>query len=497
MAAVVLAMGPALVTIFSGLNPVYLIIGAIVGLVVGILPGIGGIVALSLLIPFSWGMDPMSAMIMMGASMGAVSYGGSITSILLNVPGNAPNVSTLLDGYPMTVKGKAGVALGASASSSVLGSLFGLVVLVVLIPVVMQVVLSFGPAELFMLALLGISTIAFLTTGNVFRSLFAGAMGIMLALVGLSPVTGTPRFTFGTTYLLDGVYYGAAIMGLFAVSEAFKLGMGGYQSVAEVKTEQKFSHVVEGILAPLRSPRIFTQSSIIGTIIGIVPGVGGTVAGMLAWLAGAATSPKTRYGTGVVQGVVASEGAICAKDGGALLPTVAFGIPGSAEMAVLLGAFTLHGLQPGPRLLSTQLPTVCALILALLFAVIIVTTMGVFASKYLARIAMVPGYLIAPTIVILCLIGAYVLRGSIWDSLVTLSAGIFAFFMMKWGFSRMTLTLGMILGGIAELNLNLAMQVSNNGALIFFTRPISLSLVIIIVATIFFAIVIPKLRKAK
>ncbi|MDP2931746.1 MAG: tripartite tricarboxylate transporter permease [Chloroflexota bacterium] len=494
MLEVILSFGPALVTVFSGLNPLFLLFGAVVGLVIGILPGIGGVVALSLLIPFSWGMDPTSAMIMMGAAMGSVTYGGSITAILLNVPGTASNVSTLLDGYPMTVKGRAGVALGASASSTVLGSLFGLVVLVVLIPVVSILLMSFAPPEFFLLAVVGIVSIAFLTTGNVFRSLFAGAVGLMLSVIGISPVTGTLRFTFGATYLLDGIDYSAAIMGLFAVSEAFKLAMGGYKPAAKVRTEQKFSHVMEGIMSPIRHLALFIQSSIIGTVIGIIPGVGGTVAGMLAWIAGAATSKKAKFGTGVVGGVIASESAMSAKDGGSLLPTVAFGIPGSAEMAVLLGAFTLHGLQPGPGLLTTQLPTVSSLIFALMFACIIVTVIGVFSAKYLAKISMVPGYIVAPTIIVLTLVGAFVIRQSIWDSFVCLATGIFAFFMMKWGFSRMTLAVGLILGEIAELNLGLTLQITRTGGLIFLTRPISLALVIVIVVTVLLAIIIP-LRK--
>lgn len=498
MVEVITAFGPALVTVFSGLNPVFMLFGAIVGLVVGILPGIGGVVALSLLIPFSWGMDPTPAMIMMGATIGAVTYGGSITSILLGVPGNAPNMATVLDGYPMTVKGQAGVALGTSAASGILGSLFGLIVLIVLIPVVAVLLLSFGPAEFFLLAVLGIVCIAFLTTGNVFRSLFAGAIGLMLGVVGLDPITGTSRFTFGTTYLLDGISYTAAIMGLFAISEAFKLAMAGHESVAKVKTEQKFSDVMQGVLVPLqpKNIRLFLQTSIIGTVIGIIPGVGSTTAGMLSWIAGATTTRRVKFGTGVPEGVLASDAAITSQDAGALLPTVAFGIPGSAETAVLLGALTLHGLQPGPRLLSTQLPTVCGLILSIIIALVFVCILGIFAAKYLARISLVPGYIVAPIIIILCLVGAFVIRQSIWDSFVSLAMGIVAFFMMKYGFSRMTLALGLIMGGIAELNLGLTLQITKNGMLIFLTRPISLVLVICILIIVALALMV-SLRRGR
>lgn len=497
MVDVLVAMGVALTHIFTAEALLFLVFGSIVGLFFGALPGIGAVVVISLLIPFSWGMDPMTAFVMFGAAGGAsCSFGGSIPAILLNTPGTPPNMSTTLDGYPMTVKGKAGVAIGASASSSVFGGLFGLLILIALIPAIRAILLSFTPPEFFLLAVLGISTIAFLTQGNVFRGLFAGALGLTLAFVGFDPITGTLRYTFGTMYLYDGIQYIPAVMGLFAVSEAFNLGLRGYKPIAEVEVKQKFSDVVQGILAPFRNLRLFLQSSAIGTLVGILPGVGATAGSMMSWIAGAATAPKgVKFGTGVVEGVIASEGAICAKDGGALLPTVAFGIPGSAEMAVLLGAFILHGLQPGPRLLTTQLPVVMVLILALMFSTIIVTSIGMGTAKYLAKVSTIPGNILAPMIVILCLVGSYVLRNSIWDALVCLAMGILAYFMSKWGFSRITLALGLILGGIAEVNFGLSLQISDVGWLIFVTRPICLVLIAFIVIVIVSSVVVPRLRK--
>ena len=497
MADVVVAMGTALSHIFTAEGLLFLVFGSLVGLFFGALPGIGAVVVISLLIPFSWGMNPMTAFVLFGAAGGAsCSFGGSIPAILLNTPGTAPNMSTVLDGYPMTVKGKAGIAIGTSASSSILGGLFGLLILIALIPVIRTVLLSFAPPEFFLLAVLGISTIAFLTQGNVFRGLFAGALGLMLAFFGFDLITGTLRYTFGSIYLYDGIPYVPAVMGLFAISEAFKLGLGGYKPIAAVEVKQKFSHVLHGILAPFRHPRLFLQSSAIGTFIGIIPGVGATAGSMMAWIAGAATAPKgVKFGTGVEEGVIASEAAICAKDGGALLPTIAFGIPGSAEMAVLLGAFILHGLQPGPRLLTTQLPVVSILILALMFSTLIVTVIGMGTAKYLAKVSTIPGNILAPMIVILVLVGSYALRNSVWDSLVSLGMGILAYFMSKWGFSKITLALGLILGGIAELNFGISLQISDVGWLIFVTRPISLVLIAFIIVVILFSIVVPRLRK--
>jgi putative tricarboxylic transport membrane protein len=396
----------------------------------------------------------------------------------------------------MTVKGKSGVALGAAASSAVVASLFGLIILVVLIPVVSNILLSFSPPEFFLLAVLGISTIAFLTKGNMFRSLFAGAFGVSLAFIGFDPLTGVLRYTFGLLYLFDGIEYIAAIIGLFAISEAVKLALGGRRAPAQLRIEQKFSDVLQGVLAPFKHIRLFVQSVLIGNFIGIIPGVGGTVASMLSWVTGAATARKdVQFGTGVVDGVIATEAALSAKDGGALLPTISFGIPGSAEMAVLLGAFILHGLQPGPRLLTTQLPIVAILICAYFFSTVIVAITGIGIAKYLAKVSNFPGNILAPVILIISLIGTYVLNNSILDPLVALSFGILGYFMDKWGFSKVALALGLILGLIAERNFGLTLQMSDTGAFIFFTRPISLSLIIFILVVILASVVVPILRR--
>jgi putative tricarboxylic transport membrane protein len=475
----------------------FLFFGSILGLIFGALPGVGPVAVISLLIPFSWGMNPMTAFTLFGAAGGAsCSFGGSIPSILLNTPGTAPNISTTLDGYPMTVKGKASVAVAASASSSVLGGLWGLLILIALIPVVRTILVSFGPPEFFLLAVLGISMIAFLTEGNVIRSLFAGAFGLALAFVGLDPITGTLRYTFGSIYLWDGIPHVPVLMGIFAVSEAFRLGLRGYKPVAGVEVRQSFSDVMEGVIAPFKHLRLLLQSSTIGTIIGMMPGVGAVQGGMLAWIAGSATVRKdVKFGTGQIEGVIASEAAICAKDGGALLPTIAFGIPGSAEHAVLLGAFILHGIQPGPRILSEQLPIVMILLLALLFSTIIVTAIGIGTAKYLARISTIPGNIIAPIIVVLCVIGSYAIRNSMLDSLILLIMGILGYFMIRFGFSRITFALGLILGHIAEINFGISLQISETGALVFFTQPISLGLIALIVIVILFSVVMPRLKK--
>lgn len=472
-----------------------LILGSVVSLIFGAMPGISATIVIALLIPFSWGMSPMYAFILFGAAGGAsCNLGGSIPAILLNTPGTVPNWATTLDGYPMTEKGKGGVALGAAASSAVLGSLIGSIMLIVIIPVISQILLSFSPPEFFLMAVIGISTIVFFTQGNIFRGLLSGAFGVTVALIGFDPLTGVLRYTFGIPYLYDGIEYIAAVIGLFAISEAIKLAVGGRETPAKVQFKQTFGDVLQGVIAPYKRLRLFIQSALIGNFIGIIPGAGGSIATMLAWAAGAATARKdVVYGTGVVEGVIATETALSAKDGGALLPTISFGIPGSAEMAVLLGAFLLHGLQPGPRLLTTQLPIVAVLVWAYFLSTIIVAITGVSTGKFLARVSNVPGNILAPIIIVLSLIGTYILNNSIIDPLVCISFGVLGYFMDKWGFSKVALALGLILGLIAERNFGLSLQMSDVGLMIFFTRPISIGLIVFILVAAFTAVVLPRL----
>lgn len=476
----------------------FMLIGGMFGLIFGALPGLGGTTALALLIPFSFGMEPGVAMLMFGAAMGAVPFGGSVSAIMINTPGTPQNIATCFDGYPLAQKGKAGVALGISLTASPLGALVGLIVLVLLIPVVRRVILSLGPPEFTLLVFLGVIALALLTKGNAVKGLISGGLGFLLAYVGFFSVTGATRFTFGIKYLEDGIGLIPPAIGIFAIAEAIHLSLQKGRAIVKVGEKigpPKFSQVIEGIRLVFKHWFVFLRSSLMGTLIGLVPALGGTVANILAWTTAAQTSRRGQYfGTGEVEGVVAAESANNAKDGGALLPTVAFGVPGSAEMAILLGAFVLHGLVPGPQLLKQDISDVWALILALVFGNFLAALIGLGTSKYVVRITTIRGDVVATLVLIVSLLGAYAFRGSIFDTLSAFIFGILGYLMIKYDFSRPTLILGLILGGIFELNLVQSLMMSDVGIAIFLLRPISLVLLVLILFTFFLALVWPRLR---
>ena len=478
---------------------VFMSVGGLFGFIFGALPGLGGTTALALLIPFSYGMDALTAMLMFGSAMGAVPFGGSISAIMINTPGTPQNIATCFDGYPLAQKGRAGVALGVSLTASPLGALVGLIILILLIPVVRRVMLSFGPPEFALLVFFGVIALALLTKGNAVKGLISGGVGFLLSYVGYFSVTGIPRFSLGIPYLEEGISLIPPAIGVFAIAEALHLSLQKGKAIvkkADVIGPPKFSQILEGMAAVFKYWGTFLKSSLIGVLIGLIPALGGAVANILAWTTAAQTSPRGRFfGTGEVEGVVAAESANNAKDGGALLPTVAFGVPGSAEMAILLGAFVLHGLIPGPQLLKQDAADVWALILSLVFGNFLVAFIGLCAAKYIVRITTMRGDVVATVVLFVSLLGAYAYKGSILDTLTSLIFGFVGYLMMRYDFSRPTFILGLILGGVFELNFMQSLLMSDKGVMIFLSRPISLVLLVLILLTFFLALVLPRLRQ--
>lgn len=497
----VLAALPSAVTeAFTFSAIFYLLAGSLLGFVFGALPGLGGVAAMALLIPFSYSMDPHNAMMMFAGAMGAVAFGGSIPAILLNVPGTPQNMASAFDGYPMAQQGKAGQAIGASATSAVVGSLFGVILLVVLIPMVRSIILSFGPPEFLMLILFGLISIPLLTGKNFIGGMLAGCFGLSLSFIGFSGTLGVLRYNFGTMYLFEGLGLTTVVMGLFAVSQAIELIFsGGTILDKSSKIETKMSDVLEGIKAPFRFWKTTLRSSSMGTLIGIIPGMGGVIANIYAWVAAAQASPnKDKFGTGEVEGVVASESAINAKDGGALLPTLAFGIPGSGEMAILMSALILQGIAPGPQLLRERLDLAWALILGLILSNVIVSFVGILSAKHVAKIAAVRGSILGPIIICASLLGALAMFNQPVDMFVTLLFGVVGYLMDKYDLSKVTLVLGFILGDLAEISYSQSMMISDGNLGIFVSRPISLFLLLLIVGLIALVkFILPALRRRK
>ena len=461
----------------------FLILGHIIGLVFGCLPGLSGVVALSVVVPFSYGMEPVPAMFLFAGIMGSIIFGGSISAILINTPGTAVNAATCFDGFPMTQRGEGNKALGISATASGLGAIFGLCVLLAIMPVMRQAVLLFGPPEFFMLVMFGLVTVAYAAKGNIIKGLITGGLGVLISLIGYSNVFGILRFNFGSEYLWDGLSLVPFFIGIFAISELITLGVSGGGIAGE--RFKATGRVLDGVKEVFRHPITFFRSSALGTLIGIIPGIGGTVANFLSYTTAMQFSkhPET-FGGGDPEGVVAAESANNAKDGGALIPTVAFGIPGSAEMAVLLGAFVLHGLRTGPMLMRDHMEIVWALLLGLLISNILASSVGLIAANQLVKITFIKVHYIIPIVMALCFVGAFAVRGNIWDVVLVLVTGFLGYGMKKFGFPLVCLIIGFILGELAELSFHQSLMIARGSYAIFFTQPISLALFILIIVVL-------------
>lgn len=439
--------------LINGINLIYLLLGVAIGILFGTVPGLGGATAIALLLPLTFGMESEQAMILMGGIMGAVSIGGSVSAILLNTPGTAPNAATCFDGYPLTRQGKAGLAIGAAATSSSVGGIIGVIILVLVIPIAKTIVLWFGPPAFFMLAVLGLTSLT-VAGSNLLRGLIAACVGLFLGFVGYDDIGGTERFTGGIEFLWDGLSIVPLLIGLFAIAEMINLYVaGGPISKVEAGPAARVVGTRAGIKSAFANFKTVLSGSAIGSIIGTVPGVGGTVASFLSYSFTAQTSKnKEDFGHGDVRGVIASEAANNAKDGGALIPTLAFGIPGSAEMALFLGVLILHGMDPGPMLLIERESTIFMLILALLCATIVSGAILLFAARYLARIAFIDSAVLIPCVITVSLVGAYALHSSIGDVFAAVFFGFAGYVMIRADYPRITLVIAFVLSGLMERN---------------------------------------------
>jgi len=486
-----LLQGLALILTVQGI--MMLVLGVLVGLIFGAIPGLGGTTAIALFIPLTYGMNPQDAMALAGGIMGAVSFGGSVTAILLNTPGTAPSAATCFDGYPLAQQGKSGMAIGAAGMASSLGGIFGVLILVAVVPVAKALVLAFGPAEFFMLALVGLSSIAASTGGMFLRGLISAAAGLLLAFVGYDAVSGGNRFTLGFDYLWDGIPLVPTLIGLFAIAEMIKLSIEGGTVVRTKEFGTRIVGVGEGVMAVLRDWPTVLRCSALGTFIGAVPGVGGTVASFLSYsMTMQLSKHPERFGKGEIQGVIGPEAANNAKDGGSLIPTLAFGIPGSAEMAVFLGLLVLHGLDPGPMLLIEHEGVMFSLIVALTISCIVATVIGLAITRWLSLITLVNVHILVPAVVSVSLVGAYALNSKIEDAVMAAVAGIVGYQMIKFRFPRVTMVIALVLGDLAERSFHQTMQIADNDWSIFVTRPISLILLLLV----FVSFGVPLLRHA-
>ena len=471
----------------------FVFIGVLLGLCFGMIPGLGGTTALALLIPITYSMESLDAMYLAGGVMGATSFGGSITAILLNTPGTAPNAATTFDGYPMAQQGRAGQAIGASATASAMGGLLGLFTLILFIPLAKEIVLLFGPVEFLLLTVLGLVAIAVSSRGKLLRGLIAGGFGLMFAFVGVDTISGATRFTLDTDYLWDGIPLVPTLTGLFAISQMIELALKGGSVVSSNTTIASISGIWQGAAAVFKHWTVMVRGSVIGTIIGAIPGLGGTVASFIAYTSTVQSSrDPSSFGKGNIVGVIAPESANNAKDGGSLVPTVAFGIPGSAETAVFLGILVLHGIEPGPSLLLENEREIYGLIVALTLSAVGASVIGLLTARWLVRITFVNVNILVPLVVTISLTGVYVLQGKPGDVLLALIMGIFGYLMIRFDYPRLTLVIALVLGETAERSFHQSLLISDNNLVgLIMERP---QAIILVLATLL-TLLLPALRK--
>lgn len=436
--------------------------GIAIGFLVGILPGLGGPVTLALMLPFIFTMSPVEAFSFLLGMTAVTATTGDITSILFGVPGEPITASMLVDGHPMAKKGEAGRALGAALMASFVGAIFGALCLAVCIPIVRPLVLSVGSPQYFMFAMLGLAFLASLTGGSVTKGLVAACLGLLFALVGLDPISGTERYAFDTLYLWDGIRLVPATLGLFAIPEIIDMAVGG-KSIAKASVG-KIGGVLQGVKDTFRHWGLVMRCSALGTYIGLIPGMGGAVSQWVSYAHAVQSSPdKDRFGKGAVEGVLGPGAANHSTLGGALVPTVAFGVPGSVSTAILLGAFLIQGLVPGPSMVTPEaqgghLSLTFSFVWIIVVSNIITTAICFIFLAKIARITQVRGALVIPFILLLTYLGAFAENNAFGDVVVMLVFGALGWVMVQTDWPRPPLILGLVLGKLAEQNLFLSID---------------------------------------
>ena len=467
-----------------------LILAAVpIGLLLGVLPGLSGLTALALLLPFVYGMSPMAGLAFLLAAHAVVYTGGALTTIVLGIPGSPPNAATLMDGYAMSRNGETGRALGAAFAASGFGGLVGMVALIGLLPFLQPIVLTIGSPETFLLALMGVIYIAVLGQGNLTMGLIAGGIGIFLAMIGPQRISSVPRFWLSSDYLLDGIRIVPLVLGLFAIPEILDLARGRTMTAGGQDVSLRWAQVRRGMMDVLHHRFLFLRSSIIGVVVGIIPGIGGDTAPFLAYASAkqVAREPQ-KFGQGKVEGVIAPESSNNAKEGGALVTTLGLGIPGSAGMSVLIGGFLILGLEPGPDFLVEHMDIAVGLAFVLAMANLLAVVVMLALSRYLVRIVEIPAPILAPILLVLVVLGAYAYQNNQMDVIFVFVFGVLGCALRAFDYSRPALILGFVLAPLIETYLHISLK--TYGAW-FFLRPGAL----IIVALIVLGLLWPSIRK--
>jgi len=464
-------------TALSPINLVYLLIGTMVGMIVGIIPGFGPSAGIAILLPITFGMDPTGAVVMLAAIYYGSMYGGTITSILLNTPGESATVASTFDGFPLAQQGRAGPALVMQAVASFIGGTVGVILMTLLAPLFAQLARSFGPPEYFLLALLGIGMIVVMVAGSWRYGLISALMGFALATVGVDLQTGQQRFTMGSAELIGGIDFIPVAIGLFGLGELFyafyqgahRSGSGG---IVQYDKEPRFWPEARDWI---ETRFTVVRASILGFVVGVVPGAGATIASLMSYsLEKSLSRTPERFGKGAMAGLVGPEAANNAASSGAMVPLLTLGIPGSASTAVLMAAFVMWGLRPGPLLMTENPSFAWGLIASMYLGNIALLAINIFAIPLFVWMVRLPYRILAPAVIVVCTIGTYSVNGSMMETWLMLATGAIGLLMRLYGFSPAALILALVLGPMAEEALRQSLTISRGSFMIFLERPASL-----------------------
>ena len=479
-------MSPFLVGLSTLTDPtlIFLLLCATLGgVVIGALPGLNATTGAALLLPFTLTMDPVPAIALLTAIYCSATFAGAITAILINTPGTSASATTCLDGYPMAQRGEAGRALGLAVVSSTVGGVFSVLVLMACAPILARAAYNFAPPEYFALTLFGLSMLISVGGGSAIRNLISGAFGILLATVGTDLLTSVKRFTFDSPHLYDGIGFVPVMIGVFGISELI--------TQASRLNETRGRVIMDAIKLPSKEDyrrvwKTILRSSGIGTFIGVLPAEGATVASMIGYNEAKRWSTKPEeFGKGSPEGIAGSEAANNSATGGAMVPTLALGIPGSPTAAVILAGLLVHGLRPGPTMFTDQAEFAYAIFWSMLFVNLLFLLVGLYGARAFARVTLIPVTILWPCVFIFSIVGAYALDQSMFDVWIAIAAGILGYFMRMYGFSVVPLAIGLILGGMLEQRLGQSMVMLDEKWWLMLSRPISLFFFILTALALF------------
>ncbi len=475
-------------------NLLFCFVGVLIGTLVGVLPGLGPVAAISLLLPTTFHVNPVSAIIMLAGIYYGAMYGGSTTSILVNIPGEAASVVTCLDGYQMARQGRAGPALGIAAFGSFIAGTIGVVGLMLIAPPLAEMALKFGPPEYFSLMILGLTILTFLASGPMWKALLMAAFGLFLGSMGMDNMTGATRFSFDIVELSDGIGLVPVVMGVFGISEVLlNVEQSMERSIFETKIKNLFPTLkdwADSIWAILRG-------TVIGFFLGILPGGGAVISSFVSYAVEKKVSKHPeRFGTGMIAGVAGPESANNAATGGAFIPLLTLGIPANSVMAILLGAMMIHGMQPGPMLVKEQPGLFWGAVTSMYLGNAMLLVLNLPLIGLWVKILKVPYPILFPLILLFCLIGAYSLNNSIVEVLIMVIFGIIGYLFKKFEYEAAPLVLALVLGPMLEAALRRSLLLSAGNPLIFFTRPISAGLMLVSFLLLVSPLV-PRLKKQR